>query len=71
MRLGDKSRSQGRYSQLVETVQSREGSIGVLYCARDVVMVQLPVENRRKEGDERVRRGREGRKEGKNRNRIF
>lgn len=39
-----------RHSQLVEAVQSGEGPVGVLYCARDVVMVQLPAENERKEG---------------------
>lgn len=46
----------GRHLQLVEAVQSREGPIGVLYCARDVVMVQLPVEREGKEGDEKERR---------------
>lgn len=39
----------GSYSQLVELVQSSEGPVGVLYCARDVVMVQLPAERRREE----------------------
>ena len=52
----------GRHSQLVEAVQSREGPIGVLYCARDVVMVQLPVENGRKKRDKR-----DGRREGRRR----
>lgn len=46
-----------RHSQLVEAVQSREGPVGVLYCARDVVMVQLPVENERKGKAKRGGRG--------------
>lgn len=46
---GNKRKSEGTHSQLVEAVQSREGPVGVLYCARDVIMVQLPVENQRKE----------------------
>lgn len=58
---GIKRKSEGRHSQFVEAVQSREGPVGVLYCARYVVMVQLPVENERKEGDKKDRR-REGRR---------
>lgn len=54
-------KSEGRHSQLVEAVQSREGPVGVLYCARDVVMVQLPVEKREKRGDKKDgRRGGRG-----------
>lgn len=30
---GNKRKSEGRHSQLVEAVQSREGPVGVLYCA--------------------------------------
>lgn len=56
---GNRRKSEGRHSQLVEAVQSREGPVGVLYCARDVVMVQLPVENERKDGDKK-----DGRREG-------
>lgn len=62
---GIKRKNERRHSQLVEAVQSREGPIGVLYCARDVVMVQLPVENERKEGDKRD--GRRGGKENRDR----
>lgn len=59
---GIKRKSEGRHSQFVEAVQSREGPIGVLYCARYVVMVQLPVEIERKEGDKK-----DGRREGRRR----
>lgn len=61
----DRGGGEGGHSQLVEVVQSREGPVGVLYCARDVVMVQLPMENKRKEGDKNV-----GRREEKNRDRV-
>lgn len=56
----------GRYLQLVELVQSSEGPVGVLYCARDVVMVQLPAGKERRRGDKKekgMRRGSVHRKE--------
>lgn len=43
----------GEDSQLLEFVQSREGPIGVFYCAWDAVTVQLPVEKERREGDKK------------------
>lgn len=52
-------RNHGRHLQLGEAVQSRKSPIGVLYCARDVVMVQLPVEKERKEGDEETEENRD------------
>ena len=61
----NRRKHEGRHSQLVEAVQSREGPIGVLYCARDVVMVQLPVENKRKEADKRDGRRAKRRRTGK------
>lgn len=49
-RAESKERMEGKHSQLVEAVQSGEGPVGVLYCARDVIMVQLPAENERRRG---------------------
>lgn len=62
---GNKRKKRGRHSQLVEAVQSSEGPVGVLYCARDVVMVQLPVENERKEWDKK-----DGRREDRKGDRV-
>ncbi len=36
------------HSQLVEVFQASEGPIGVLYSARNVIVVQLPAETKRK-----------------------
>ncbi len=36
------------HSQLVEFFQASEGPIGVLYSARNVIVVQLPAETKRK-----------------------
>lgn len=33
-----------RYSQLAQTVKPRKSTAGVLYCARNLVMVQIPGE---------------------------
>lgn len=33
-----------RYSQLAQTVEPRKSAAGVLYCARNLVMVQIPGE---------------------------
>lgn len=33
-----------RYSQLAQIVEARESAAGVLYCARNLVMVQIPGE---------------------------
>lgn len=61
-------KNEGRHSQLVEAVQSREGPVGVLYCARDVVMVQLPVEKGEKRGIRKIEGGVGG--EQQNRDRV-
>lgn len=36
--------SNKRYSQLAEAVKPGESTTGVLYCARNLVMVQIPGE---------------------------
>lgn len=33
-----------RYSQLAETLEPRKSATGVLYCARNLIMVQIPGE---------------------------